>query len=48
MLTELGAKDSTGPMLPTFSPFTRRIQLMTTPKKFMMPTLVVYEGDGNP
>lgn len=45
---ELRAKDNSGPMLPISSPFVKRIQLETISKKFMMPTLAMYDGAGNP
>lgn len=45
---ELGAKDNVSPMLPISSPFTRRIQLKTISKNFMMPTLAAYDEARNP
>lgn len=45
---ELRAKDNNGPMLPTSSPFVKRIQQETIPKKFTMPMLAAYDGIGNP
>lgn len=45
---ELRAKDNSGPMLPISSPFVKRIQLETISKKFMMSTLAMYDGAGNP
>lgn len=48
MLAELGARDSVGLMWPTSSPFTKRIQLESIPKKFMMPTLAAYDRTRNP
>lgn len=48
LLMELGAKDNIGLMLLTLSPFVKRIQLKTIPKKFMMPTLATYKKPTGP
>ncbi|XP_021595171.1 uncharacterized protein LOC110602053 [Manihot esculenta] len=48
LLTKLGARDSSSPLLPTLSPFVKRVQQETIPKKFMMPTMAAYDRMGNP
>ncbi|KAG8639631.1 hypothetical protein MANES_14G158232v8 [Manihot esculenta] len=45
---KLGARDNSSPLLPTSSPFVRRVQQETIPKKFMMLTMTAYDGTGNP
>lgn len=47
LLVELRARDSASLMLPTSSPFIRRIQLETILKKFMMPMLAAYDKTRN-
>ncbi|XP_043816658.1 uncharacterized protein LOC110624299 [Manihot esculenta] len=48
LLAELGKKDQSQTFLPTSSPFSKRVQQETVPKKFTMPSMTAYDGAGNP
>ncbi|XP_043816664.1 uncharacterized protein LOC122724841 [Manihot esculenta] len=44
LLAELGKQDQNQTSLPTSSPFSKWMQQETVPKKFMMPSMAVYDG----